>query len=118
MRRVGVGIAGTLLCSALAMTFQARPAAAQDNAAGPLVYQQQHHDVSLPLWMMAKAPHAGEVEGRIIIPENTGPRGFETNVKDSVGDDAEAAGRPEVGTTALLNFDGISHTNSFCGCAP
>jgi hypothetical protein len=101
------------------MVFSGLPAAAQDEASsGPIVYHQLQHDVSLPLWMMAKAPHGGAEEARIIIPENTGPRGVETNVKDPVGDDPEAAGRPEVTTGALLNFDGISHTQSFCGCAP
>jgi hypothetical protein len=101
------------------MLAQALPAVAQDKAAsGPIVYHQLQHDVSLPLWMMAKAPHGGAEEARIIIPENTGLRGFETNVKDTVADDAEAAGRPEVSTTSLLNFDGISVTGSFCGCAP
>src|SRR5579863_7517866 len=119
MRRVRVGLAAPLLFGAVAIMFQAPPVVAQDNATpGPIVYQQLQHDVSLPLWMIARAPHGGAEEARIIIPENTGPRGIETNVKDPVGDDAEAAGRPEVGTTSLLNFDGISHTNSFCGCAP
>lgn len=119
MRRVRVGLAASLLFGAVAIMFQALPVVAQDNATpGPIVYHQLQHDVSLPLWMIARAPHGGAEEARIIIPENTGPRGIETNVKDTVGDDAETAGRPEVGTTALLNFDGISHTNSFCGCAP
>ncbi|HEV2383018.1 MAG TPA: hypothetical protein VG206_24895 [Terriglobia bacterium] len=119
MRKVRVGLAAPLLFGAVAIMFQALPVVAQDNATpGPIVYHQLQHDVSLPLWMIARAPHGGAEEGRIIIPENTGPRGIETNVKDPVGDDAEAAGRPEVGTTSLLNFDGISHTNSFCGCAP
>lgn len=119
MRRVRVGLAAPLLFGAVAIMFQALPVVAQDNATpGPIVYHQLQHDVSLPLWMIARAPHGGAEEAKIIIPENTGPRGFETNVKDPVGDDPEAAGRPEVGTTALLNFDGISASQSFCGCAP
>jgi hypothetical protein len=99
--------------------FSALPAGAQNGASsGPIVYHQLQHDVSLPLWMMAKAPNGGADEARITIPENTGPRGVETHVKDPVADDAEAAGRPEVTTGALLNFDGISHTQSICDCAP
>jgi hypothetical protein len=119
MRKVRVRLAAPLLCGAVAMLFQSLPAVAQNNAApGPIVYHQLQHDVSLPLWMMAKAPHGGAEEASIIIPENTGPRGVETHVKDLVGDDAEAAGRPEVSTGSLLNFDGISHTQSVCDCAP
>jgi hypothetical protein len=101
------------------MLAQALPAVAQDNpTSGPIVYHQLQHDVSLPLWMMAKAPHGGAEEARITIPENTGLRGIETHVKDTVADDAEAAGRPEVSTVALLNFDGIAQSQSFCDCAP
>lgn len=119
MKRVRVGLAGALLFGAIAITFQAMPAVAQDNATpGPIVYHQLQHDVSLPLWMIARAPHGGAEEARIIIPENTGPRGFETNVKDTAADDAELAGRPEVSTGALLNFDGISASTSICFCAP
>src|SRR5580692_6157643 len=103
MRKVRVRLAAPLLCGAVAMLFQAMPAVAQDNATpGPIVYHQLQHDVSLPLWMMARAPRGGGDESRIIIPENTGPGGIETHVKDPVGDDAEAAFRPEVSTGSLL----------------
>ena len=119
MRRVRVGLALPLL-GAVAMLFQALPAVAQDNAtSGPTVYKQEHHDVSLPLWMIARAPHGGAEAGRIIIPENTGPRVFVPgHVVDTAADDPEAAGRPEVATINLLNFDGIGSSHSFCGCAP
>src|SRR5580698_9591713 len=107
MKRVQIRLAGPLGVLAIAIMFSALPAGAQNGASsGPIVYHQLQHDVSLPLWMMAKAPNGGADEARITIPENTGPRGVETHVKDPVADDAEAAGRPEVTTGALLNFDG------------
>src|SRR5579859_6798630 len=105
MRRVRVGLAAPLVFGAVATLFSALPVVAQDHAtSGPIVYQQLQHDVSLPLWMIARAPNGGAEEARIIIPENTGPRSFATNVKDTAGDDPELAGRPEVATGSLLNF--------------
>ena len=120
MRRVRVGFAAPLVAGAVAILFSALPVVAQDKATSePLVFQQEKHDVSLPLWMIARAPHGGAEAGRIIIPENTGPRVFVPGVvKDTAGDDPEQAGRPEVATTSLLNFDGIGASQSFCGCAP
>jgi len=120
MRRVGVGFAAPLVAGAVAMLFSALPGVAQDKGTSePLVFQQVKHDVSLPLWMMAKAPNGGAEAGRIIIPENTGPNAIApAHVVDPVGDDPEQKGSPLLATTQLLNFDGIGATESICGCAP
>src|SRR5690349_2546904 len=122
MTRVRVGLAGPLLLGAAAILFQALPVMAQDNASsgGPIVFHQLQHDVSLPLWMMAKAPKRGGEEVNILIPENRGETSVVAApiVKDPVGDDPVAAGAPLVSTQDLLNFDGIAQSQSICNCAP
>jgi len=103
------------------MVLAALPAAAQDVAtSGPIVYHQTKHDVSLPLWLMARAPKPGPGEVNILIPENRGQEVFVAapTVHDPVADDPTAAGSPEVSTKNLLNFDGIAQSQSICDCAP
>lgn len=120
MRKAAVRLGAPLLMGA-AMLWGAIPAPAQDTqTSGPIVYQQIKHDVSLPLWVMAKQPTAGYPEVNILIPQNTGATVLvpPALVNDPVGQDPVAEGQPEVSTANLLNFDGIAESKSDCGCAP
>ncbi len=83
-----------------------QPAPAQEGATGPLVIQEIKHDVSRPLREMAPvAPTAGAQ--RIIplrqrpspLPEGLAPEQRDPAIQESAG--------PLVGTTTLLNFEGI-----------
>ncbi|HEY6290282.1 MAG TPA: hypothetical protein VI455_01815 [Terriglobia bacterium] len=121
MRKVRACLVALTLLGA-AMLSAALPAAAQDakTSGGPIVYHVTNHDVSLPLWLMARAPKKGAGEVNILIPENRNPHPFAgaAHVNDPVGDDPVTEGRPEVSTTNLLNFDGIPQSQSICDCAP
>lgn len=120
MTKVAFRLGAPLLVGA-AMLLGTVPAPAQDaQTSGPTVYQEIKHDVSQPLWVMAQKPKAGYPEANILIPENLGANVLVAPalVNDPVGDDPAAEGAPMSATQNLLNFEGISQSQSICNCAP
>lgn len=107
MRKVSAFLAAPGLALAGALLFTVTATAQSSVKAGPIVYPLIHQDVSLPLWFTARPPNFAEEER--FIPQNQGPPMVKAPVvRDPVGDDPIAVGRPEVGTTDLLNFAGQS----------
>ena len=112
---------GSAICALLAAAFAAAPASA--NIEGGLkIVNADHHDTSLPLRDMIRAynkQHAHDVHvGHHVVPLLPGPatRKLPATVADGIEGGSFVPGK--VGTTDLLDFDGVDDAHSLCGCAP